>query len=165
MMKNLNIRKITKNGFSLIEMVIVIIIIGILLAGLMKMTGATKGAKVSTLNQNIVNLATAATSWGQQSNDGSYQNISVSQLVSTGLLSKVWSNGAKSKNPFAGGLSIAPSSDDNGFVVTADKIPDDVCTKYGTSNGTHKISIPTADSWKCTGGILKVGFGTNVAGG
>ena len=162
-MKNLSVKKITSQGFSLIEMVIVIIIIGILLAGLMKMTSATKSAKISTLNQNIVNLATAATTWGQQDNQGSYDSISLSKLISSGVLSNAWGNGARSKNPFAGGLSIQSANSGNGFVIIANDIPTDVCNKYGSSSGKHQVTIPTADSWKCSGGVLKVGFGTNVA--
>ena len=162
-MKSSNISKLTKKGFSLIEMVVVIIIIGILLAGLMKMTGATKGAKISTLNQNIINLATAATTWGQQSNNGSYQGISMTELVNAKLLSNAWANGAKSKNPWAGGLSIKSSSPYNGFEITANDIPSDVCNNvYGSSTGQHKVTIPTADSWECTSNTLKVAFGQSL---
>ena len=164
-MKNKRLISHIKGGFSLIEMVVVIIIIGILLGGLMKMTGATTGAKVSTLNQNIINSATAATTWSQQDNDGSYDGISYDKLVQAKLLDSSWKGKALSKNPFAGGLSIASAENGNAYIVTANKIPKEVCAKYGSSSGTHKIEIASADSWSCSGSILKVGFGTDVTVG
>ena len=127
------------------------------------MTSATKSAKISTLNQNIVNLATAATTWGQQDNQGSYDSISLSKLISSGVLSNAWGNGASSKNPFAGGLSIQSANSGNGFIITANDIPSDVCNNvYGSSTGQHKVTIPTADSWECTSNTLKVAFGQSL---
>ena len=149
----MNTQKLLRSGFSLMEMVIVVIIIGILMAAITKMTSATKSAKVSTLVQGFQNLATAAVQY-QQQNSGSYSGIKLNgngSLVDLGILGKDWLNNGNAKNPFAGGFKITSIASGNGFKITANNIPQDICKKFGDGSNPDKAKykIPGADNFGC----------------
>ena len=119
------------------------------------MASATKGAKVTTLNNNISNLATAATQWADQENSGSYEGISLKKLEEDSVIGNDWGEKGKSKNPFAGGITIQSAFNNNGFVITAENLPNKICKKYNDK----KYKIPAADDWECTSGTLKAYYG------
>ena len=156
----MNVTKTLKRGFSLMEMVIVVIIIGILLGAVTKMTSATKSAKASTLAEGFKNLATAAVQY-QNTNDGSYQGISLTNLINNGTIGDDWKNGGKAKNPFAGGFKILSSKSGNGFGIEANGIPDGVCSKFKS----HKYKVPGADWYTCDKNKIEATYGVTLKNG
>lgn len=78
-----NINRKREAGFSLVEIISVIVIIGIVLAYLVPRLGdATRTARVNLAHQEVIGLISATTQY--RHNEGSYTGLTTAKLVADG---------------------------------------------------------------------------------
>lgn len=101
----------SKKGFTLVELMIVIVIMGILVAVAIPVYGAvTKNAEKKTCISNMRDMKSTASTWQMQGNDGDQVKITGSSVITAEPTYTAMFEG--------GTLPKCPSSDDNTYTVT-----------------------------------------------
>ena len=99
-----------KNGFTLIELVLVISIVALLLMAIGLTSGVKENARVHAAAESVKTLRTAAESYIAAGNM-TYAGISITGLQTAGYLPAKFD--ATGSNPWGGNYSIAVDSDPN----------------------------------------------------
>ena len=162
-MKN-TYQKSSKNGFTIVEMIIVMVIIGVILSAVIAVgQGATNTSRIASTTATIKAIQTAATSY-YNANGGSYSggtlgNITLANLASNGYLpTKVAGTDA-----WGGAITVAPDTNANYFDITLAGVPNS--TVYAaitagvsnlTSNNTRNLFSNGANMDSCI--LNKKGF-------
>ena len=100
----------SRNGFTLIELVLVIGIIAILIMAIGLTSGIRDNAKVNSAAQSVRALRSAAENYLAAGNM-TYTGVTISGLQTSGYLPAAFS--ATGSNPWGGNYTIAPNSDAN----------------------------------------------------
>jgi len=103
----------SKNGFTLIELVLVISIIAILIMAVGLTSGIRDNAKVNSAAQSVRTLRAAAENYIAAGNM-TYTGISISGLQTSGYLPAAFS--ATASNPWGGNYAIAANASDSSKV-------------------------------------------------
>ena len=121
-----------KNGFSLMELIIVIVIIGILISAVVGLNGQKETAKISAAEQVVIQLSNAAQSWAVMKASENYTTVEIgdktkaASLVGMGILPSEFD--VEKANPWAGDIKIEKySSSKNHFQIVLDNIPTNSC--------------------------------------
>ena len=104
---------ISRKGFTLIELVLVIGIIAILIMAVGLTSGIRDNAKVNSAAQSVRALRSAAENYLAAGNM-TYTGISISGLQTSGYLPNAFS--ATGSNPWGGNYTVAVNSSDSGKV-------------------------------------------------
>lgn len=103
----------SRNGFTLIELVLVISIIAILIMAVGLTSGIRDNAKVNSAAQSVRTLRTAAENYIAAGNM-TYTGISISGLQTSGFLPAGFS--ATGSNPWGGNYAVAANASDSSKV-------------------------------------------------
>ena len=103
----------SKNGFTLIELVLVISIIAILIMAVGLTSGITGNAKVNSAAQSVRTLRSAAENYIAAGNM-TYTGISITGLQTSGYLPTGFS--ATGSNPWGGNYTVAANASDSSKV-------------------------------------------------
>jgi len=152
-MKN-TYQKSSKNGFTIVEMIIVMVIIGVILSAVIAVgQGATNTSRIASTTATIKAIQTAAASY-YNANGGSYSggtlgNITVANLASNGYLPTK----AAGNDAWGGAITVAPDANANYFDITLAGVPNStvyaaitagVSNLIQTTPGTYSS---TAQTW------------------
>ena len=145
--------KNNQSGRSMVEMLGVLAIIGVLSAG--GLAGYSKAMFKHKLNSTMDQLTMLVTNirtmYGTQE---SYENLSVSQAASLGIIAQSSLSGSVMVNPFKGNVYLKPSPAkadvaNSGFVIAYDGLPKEACialatADWGTGAGSGFIKTTAA---------------------
>ena len=156
-------RNMKRKGFTLVELLIVIVVIGILSAMMMlSSTEAVTSAKASNIVSNLRNLKTAALSLYVDSLDKWKDSTTYTDLTSNKTqLIKYLNNGNENVADYANySIEVAIDSNNNGLTI-AEK---NWYLKYDLSGDDSRIKSKLAGRAKSIG-LLSDTNGTQYAGG
>ena len=112
------------NGFTLLEIMIVLGIMGVILAILLPAMSMRKSANIQSTAQTINSLYTAACTWLSHGRTN-YTGITLQQLITEGLVPA----GFSGTNVYGGSYAVAPlASDAESVVITATTVPNSAGT-------------------------------------
>lgn len=134
-----------KSGFSLMELIIVIVIIGILIAAVVGLSGQKETAKVSGAEQVIMQISNATQSWATQQGSESFTLVNLTALTTANILPTGFTT-AKA-NPWAGDITVnvAPAvvpNSINHYVITLTNVPTQACTALSNKFTNKTIVAP-----------------------
>lgn len=132
-------RLVKKGGFSLIEMMLVMIVIGVLLSVVLSGKGVADTSRVSSSSQSIKALHNSSMSY--MTDNLTYTGVSVASLIAGEYLPTGFD--ATGSNPFGGNYAVAPNSGDSTQVdISLTNVTAGNATKLNnmfanSSNGTN----------------------------
>ncbi|MBF0478400.1 MAG: type II secretion system protein [Candidatus Omnitrophica bacterium] len=145
-MKKLN----NKSGFTMVELVMVIVIIAVLASGVISANKAIENSRVVQQIQNIKVVHSAAVQW--YGDKMAYSGISVDELKNNGYLKNNFDS--TKANQFGGDLTVAVDpADQEKYIFTLTKVSDSARTKLenGLSNSTDNFSYDDKNqTWTAT---------------
>jgi prepilin-type N-terminal cleavage/methylation domain-containing protein len=142
-----------KSGFSLMELIIVIVIIGILIAAVVGLSGQKETAKAAAAEQVIMQISNATQSWAVQQGSENFTLVNLPAVVATGILPAGFTTARA--NPWAGNITVtvAPAvvpNSINHYVITLTNVPTQQCTtlinKFTNKTIVVPVCTPTAGS-------------------
>lgn len=142
-------KRLTQKGFSLVELVIVIALMGLLMLAVINFGSTTiDGGKVGKALDQVRQIAAAAISW--QSGRFNYNGITLNALETERYLPAGF--GALG-NPFGGAYTVTGAG--NRFTITVSNFPDNgLCLQALNKIRNDTIVAPT-----CAGTTLSATFG------
>lgn len=105
-------------GFTLLEIMIVLGIMGVILAILLPAMSMRKSANIQSTAQTINSLYTAACTWLSHGRTN-YTGITLAQLTAEGLVPA----GFTGTTVYGGVFTVAPAADAESVVITASAVP------------------------------------------
>ena len=149
MFKKLNkevqdLRKTKKSGFSLMELIIVIVIIGILISAVIGLNGQRETAKISAGQQVVLQIMNASQGWAVQNASEDFTNINLANLIGNTLPATF---DEKKANPWAGNITVAvqgaAGNQINHYTVSLTNVPAKSCTAIKNALTNKTIIAPT----------------------
>ena len=114
-------RKKKRNGFTLIEIMIVIGIMGLILAILLPAIGTKKSAGIQATAQSVIALYTAANAWLSNNGAQNYTGLDIDELITDKLVP----GGFDGTNIFGGDFTVDPAAADaTTLVITITSVPE-----------------------------------------
>lgn len=112
----------SKKGFTLVELMIVIVIMGILVAVAIPVYGAvTKNAEKKTCISNMRDMKSTASTWQMQGNDGDQFTFSGStNIKAEPTYTALFEGGDLPKCPSNGNYTVTITNNDPGYTVYVD---------------------------------------------
>ena len=117
----------SKKGFTLVELMIVIVIMGILVAVAIPVYGAvTKNAEKKTCISNMRDMKSTASTWQMQGNDGDQFTFTGSTVITAeATYTALFEGGNLPTCPSDGTYAVSISNDNPGYTVSV------TCTAEG----------------------------------
>lgn len=147
-----------KSGFSLMELIIVIVIIGILISAVVGLNGQRETAKISAAEQIVIQLMNGTQSWAIMEAKEDYATFTgangVSTLVTAGILPADFD--AARANPWAGAITITGSGAGtvkNHYVIGLSNLPASSCNALINKFSNKAFATPT-----CTADVFEATF-------
>jgi len=143
-----NLKKGLQAGYSLIEILVVLGLIGIALAIMFAAFGGAKDTVVvRQYTQEITSMRNAAVGWKGAAPQ--YTGLTMTELTTNGTLDAAWGAGVN-VNPNGGNYTIVPLvADATAFVLTATDMPVQVCG--AVSRVFNNQTDPDLAAPACTG--------------
>ena len=133
------LREKRKEGFTLLEIMLVLAVVAVLLGILLPAMGARNTAKISACAQSINNLQQAANGWLSQGNVN-YSTLTspgITTLKTAGLLPA----GFSGTDPWGGTFTVsANATDNNKLDIVASSVPSAAGTALGNLLGSNADS-------------------------
>ncbi len=120
-MKHTNVLRSTK-GFTLVELAIVLVIIGLIIGGVLKGRELIFNAKAKNVGLQLTSIASAAPLYRDKNPSVPFTQISTARLSSAGFLTGV----GGSVNRYGGLVSIAQATATTPLAVVSLNVPGDV---------------------------------------
>jgi prepilin-type N-terminal cleavage/methylation domain-containing protein len=140
--------KLLKSGFSLVELIIVIVIIGILIAAIVGLSGSKETAKLVSCKEQILNVKKTTDSYLTSRGTSMYSSLGA---TSQPQIQNFVSNGyVFPNNPWARAYTITGSA--AGLRISTDIGEAATCLKMVTQMRN------SASSSACAGSVLNVDF-------
>jgi prepilin-type N-terminal cleavage/methylation domain-containing protein len=136
MFKNLNLkelntlRKNSKSGFSLMELIVVIVIIGILISAVIGLSGQKETAKAAAAEEVIMQVSNATQSWATQRALEDFTSVNIAALKTGGILPNNFTENRA--NPWGGTITVAVAANTvpnfiNHYTISLTNVPTEVC--------------------------------------
>ena len=147
---NLYNNKIIRSGFSLMELIIVIVIIGTLIGAAISLNSAKESGKIQAGQEVVNNLINLVHAHAVNTSNNDMSNITITTLKASGVLPSSFTP-AKA-NPWGGDLTIAVASgNNNNFTITMTNVPAASCQALKKRFSNLAIVEPTCDNEKGPG--------------
>lgn len=138
--------KFKHKGFTIIELIAVMVIIGIILASVLAaVKGVTDNSRITSAIASIRALQTACVNY-YNNNGGSYAGLSLATLASENFLPGNFTSGVN-QNPWNGNILVGPDSNVSFYDITFTNVPSNAATFL--TNAVSKLA-QTAPTYTAT---------------
>ena len=125
----------SESGFSLMEILMVLAIIAVLIAGAVALLGAaSETTNIQAEQQTINGICSGVTNLFNNSSD--YTGLDNSLVESANIFPVGVVRGGQAKNKWGGDITVAPGASTDEFTITYTEVPEDACLQLGVFN--HK---------------------------